>query len=57
MKDRRKYIAGKHITTLTTGGKPPSYHVPAPETLADKMQRDLDAWLEAKAAIARARQR
>ena len=54
MKDRRKNIAGKHITALTTGGKPPLYHVPAPETLADKMQRDLDAWLEAKTAIARA---
>ena len=40
---------------LATGREDAPYHVPAPETLQSKMERDLRAWNEAKAAIARAR--
>ena len=43
--------------TLSTGPEATPYHVAAPETLEGLMTRDLNAWIEAKAAIARARSR
>jgi len=53
MKDRRNQ-AGKEFTALTTETERPPYQVVAPDTLLDLMQRDLDAWIVAKAAIAKA---
>jgi len=54
MKDRRKQ-GPKEITAWTTGLERAPYHVPAPESLEDLMQRDLDAWMAARAAIAKAK--
>ena len=41
--------------SLSTGREASPYHVAAPETLEGLMTRDLNAWIEAKAAIARAK--
>jgi hypothetical protein len=49
MTERRKLI-----TSFTTGNERAPYHVPTPETLLETMQRDLEAWMVAKAAIAKA---
>lgn len=53
MNDRRKQT-GKEARGMTTGQVHVPYHVAAPETLIELMQRDLDAWDVAKAAIAKA---
>ena len=42
---------------MTTGPRRAPYHVAAPESLEGLLTRDLNAWLEAKAAIARAKGR
>ncbi len=39
---------------LTPWDPPPPYPVDAPDTLLELMQRDLEAWTAAKAAIAKA---
>jgi hypothetical protein len=53
MKDRSKQ-AGKEFSASTTGNERSHYQVAAPDTLLELMQRDLDAWIVAKAAIAKA---
>jgi hypothetical protein len=53
MKDRRNQ-AGKESTASTTRTERSPYQVVASDTLLDLMQRDLDAWIVAKAAIAKA---
>ena len=53
MNERRRH-ASQPPVPLTTWSPPPPYHVAAPDTLLDLMQRDLDAWIAAKAAIAKA---
>ena len=53
MNDRRRH-ASQPPVPLTTWSPPPPYHAEASETLQDLMQRDLDAWIAAKAAIAKA---
>jgi hypothetical protein len=40
---------------LTTGRRALPYHLPAPESMADAMKRDLEAWKLTRAAITRAR--
>jgi hypothetical protein len=53
MKNDRRLTSQQPVPP-STWSPPPPYHVGATETLENLMQRDLDAWLAAKAAIAKA---
>jgi len=53
MKDRRNQ-PGKEFTASRTRTERSPYQVAGPDTILDLMQRDLEAWMAAKAAIAKA---